>query len=182
MKQVSDEVLVSQSPILELGRETVALLKRRAARNRRRRIRLCAHQSVEEPVHEMIIVQSKGIYIRPHKHLDKIESFHVIDGSADIVVFTEEGKIDRVIPVGRYGSGRRFYYRMSGPSYHTVIVRSPFLVFHETTRGPFSPSGTVFPAWAPDDGDVVAQRRYQRGLMAAVADFRRAEPARMGAR
>ena len=38
--------------------------------------------------------------------------------------------------------------------FHTLIIRSDILVFHETTEGPFDRNETVFARWAPEDGDV----------------------------
>jgi hypothetical protein len=38
--------------------------------------------------------------------------------------------------------------------WHTLIVRSEFLVFHETTNGPFNREDTIFPLWAPEEKEA----------------------------
>ena len=51
------------------------------------------HKDIKDNLHEMIIILSKETYIRPHKHLNKAESLHVIEGSADVIFFNDYGKI-----------------------------------------------------------------------------------------
>ena len=74
----------------------------------RSRIRLCAHPDVNDTLHEMLIVHEKGTYVRPHKHLNKTESVHIIEGSVDVVIFDDDGNITDVIQMGDYKSGRNF--------------------------------------------------------------------------
>ena len=85
----------------------------------------------------MLIVHERGAYVRPHKHPAKTESTHIIEGLVDVVLFEDDARIERVISMGDYASGRAFYYRMDVPVFHTLIIRSDVLVFHETTNGPF---------------------------------------------
>ena len=59
-------------------------------KNPRQRARYCTHSLVDDEVHEMVIYHKEGTYIRPHKHIGKTESFHLIDGEADVVFFDDE--------------------------------------------------------------------------------------------
>jgi len=52
-----------------------------------------------------------------------------------------------------YGSGRAFFYRLMEPCYHTVLVNTPFALFHETTSGPFRRDDTEFAPWSPAEGE-----------------------------
>ena len=150
------EVLYAAEPVITIDRAEIESLKARAAANPRQRARLCTHLSPDEAVHEMLIVHTCDTYVRPHKHLARVESFHVIDGHGRIVVFDEDGRVERVIPIGSYGTDRCFYYRLASASFHTVLIDSPVLVFHETTSGPFRPEETVFAPWAPADSEPEA--------------------------
>src|SRR4051812_15824469 len=76
----NDEVLYSDDLIVQVERPEIEQLKKAALLNPRRRIRLCAHRNVDSTLHEMLIVHTANTYVRPHKHLNKIESFHVIEG------------------------------------------------------------------------------------------------------
>lgn len=155
-REVTPEVLYLQDRVIRISRNELEGLKDRASRNPRRRVRLCAHRDPAEKVHEMLIIVAKGSYLRPHKHLAKCESFHVIEGEADVVLFDDAGGIREAIPLGDYASGRTVYYRLLDPCFHALLPRTEFFVFHETTTGPFDPRETLYPAWAPDDGDAPA--------------------------
>ena len=135
----------------------------------KRRARINAHPDGEDALHEMIIAIDPSSYIRPHKHPGKSEAFHIIEGEVDIVVFTDDGEIDRIVPLGPPGSGRAFYYRMSMAFFHTLIIRSDILIVHEITNGPFRPSATVFADFAPDDREAEKAAAYQAELLRRVA-------------
>ncbi len=153
MKEISEEVLYAEGEIITLDGQTIGFLKEKAKKNKRKRVRLCMHQDTDAPVQEMIIVHSKGIYVGPHKHMNKSESFHVIEGLVDLFFFDENGEVISMISMGDRSSGKVFYHRIAGPIYHTLIVKSEVVVFHETTRGPFNRSDTVWAPWAPAQGD-----------------------------
>lgn len=171
VREVSEEVLYGDEAVVKVNRADMESLKEQALLNSRKRIRLCAHKDVDDKVHEMLIVHTRDTYVRPHKHLTKSESFHVIEGSVGVVIFDEAGGIVEVIQMGDYSSGRRFYYRLSEPCYHTLLISSDFLVFHETANGPFKKSDTIFPSWAPEENDAAGQRRFMGRLAQTAAGF-----------
>ena len=117
----------------------------------------------------MIIAIDASSYIRPHKHPGKSEAFHIIEGEVDIIVFKDNGEIDCVVPLGAPGSGRSFYYRMSKPFFHTLIIRSNVLIVHEITNGPFRPEATVYADFAPEDSESQNTVAYQVDLVRRVA-------------
>jgi len=162
MRRESEEVFVTDDPIVRVGADELALLKRTALENRRQRVRLCGHPGVQDAVHEMLIVHTRGTYVRPHKHLGKSESFHVIEGEADILVYDDAGNGMDVIPMGTVGSGRSFFYRLNKSAFHTLLITSEYFVFHETTKGPFDRAKTVFAPWAPGEDDAGAVAAFMR--------------------
>jgi cupin fold WbuC family metalloprotein len=164
----SAEVRYATDAILVVDAGDVTALKGAAEDNSRRRIRLCAHHSIDDRLHEMLIVHTNHTYVRPHKHVGKSESFHIVEGDVDVVVFDDGGGVTEVIRMGAFASGRPFYYRIAEPLFHTLLIRSDVLVFHETTSGPFRRADTVFAPWAPEDGDTAAVRRYLAGLEARL--------------
>lgn len=163
-RKLNDEVLYPDESPVVLDGAFLEELKRRADANPRRRVRLCAHRDPAEPIHEMMIVHSRMTYVRPHQHRTRIESFQVLEGEADLVLFDERGGVARVIRMGPPASGRPFYYRLSEPIFHTLLIYSPHLVFKEVTNGPFNPKDTVFPDWAPDESRPADVEAYLRGL------------------
>jgi cupin fold WbuC family metalloprotein len=119
----------------------------------------------------MFIVHTRSTYVRPHKHLGKSESFHVLEGRADVVIFDDEGHIVEVIQTGDYGSRFPFYYRLSTPLFHTLLIRSAFLLFHESTGGPFVRSDTQFAPWSPDESSKPETVAFMERLEELVAPF-----------
>jgi cupin fold WbuC family metalloprotein len=167
-KAESAEVRYAADAVVLVDAADVARLKQEAAENARKRIRLCAHHGVDDRLHEMLIVHTNDTYVRPHKHLGKSESFHVIEGEVDVVLFDDEGGVTDFIPMGAFASGRPFFYRIAEPRFHTLLIRSDVLVFHETTGGPFRRDDTVFAPWAPEDGDAAAVTRFLADLDSRV--------------
>ncbi len=158
MKQIkkSDEVYVAEGTVVQVRATDVTELLANASKNARRRSRLCAHPDASDRLHEMLIVLDRTTYIRPHRHAEKSESFHIIDGLLDVVLFHDDGTIRDVVRMGPYHTGRVFYYRLMDNCYHSVIIRSDYALFHETTNGPFQRGDTEFAPWSPAEGDATA--------------------------
>jgi cupin fold WbuC family metalloprotein len=168
VKQTAEEVLVTEDRIVKLGSDYLQSLQESAKLTARQRIRLCAHGDTGDKLHEMFIVHQKNTYVRPHKHLGKSESIHVIQGSVDVVVFGEDGEVGEVIQLGDYASGRDFFCRISDPCYHTLLITSEDLVFNETTSGPFLRADTIWAPWSPVEGDTSAVQAFMTRLASNV--------------
>jgi cupin fold WbuC family metalloprotein len=151
LKRQSDEVFVAVDAIFVAGDDAVALVKEQAAKNQRGRARICAHRQSSDLLHEMLIAIRRNSYVHPHKHREKSESFHIIDGFVDIVIFNEEGMIEDVLSLGPTGTGRACFYRLSEPRFHTLIIRTEQVVIHEVTNGPFIKGQTILAPFAPSE-------------------------------
>ncbi len=147
----NNEVLYSCEDITKITPSDIEVLKFNALKNQRKRIRLCAHSAPDSSVHDMVIIHCKDIYVRPHKHLKKDESFHMIEGELKVIIFSDTGEIIDVIEMSEFSKGKTFFYRLPKNIFHTVIPLSEIVVFHESTKGPFIRSETVFPDWAPSE-------------------------------
>lgn len=159
------EVLYPDEPIVTVTRSEADQFSAAAAMNERRRMRLCAHDGPDNALHEMIVALASDAYVRPHKHLNKAESFHVIQGRADIYLFSDDGSTQRRIELGDYASGLCFFYRLSQPIYHTLHVISATFLFHETTNGPFRQGDAQFAPWAPEESDKPAAAAFMQKLV-----------------
>jgi cupin fold WbuC family metalloprotein len=171
LTQTSPEVFVAEGPISVIGPEDIAVLREALHKTPRKRVRINAHPDRDDPLHEMIIAISRNSYIRPHKHPSKSEAFHIVEGAVDIIIFDNDGEIAKVIPLSAPGSGKPFYYRMSEPFFHTLIIRSEYLVVHEITNGPYRVDGAVFADFAPRDDDSVGAAKYCAELERRVSLF-----------
>ena len=153
MRQVNDEVLYTGARITTVGRDEIEFLKQRAGLNRRKRIRLCAHADVTDAVHEMLIVHGREAYVRPHKHVNKSESYHLIEGEAAILTYADDGAASDTIRLSEHPALGAVFCRISGNVYHTLVFLSEYVVFHETTNGPFKREETLYAPWAPSEED-----------------------------
>lgn len=171
LRRESEEVLYVDSPLATLSEEDIAWLRNLAAKTTRKRIRICSHAKPEDNLHDMIIVHMREAYVRPHKHLDRCESFHVISGEVDMVVFEESGSVKSVFRMGSYGTGRPFYYRLNQPLFHMLIIRSEVLVFHESTTGPFQRDQTVFAPWSPEEQQQSLRSEFLQRVERDLANF-----------
>lgn len=159
-----DEVVQNTLDVVTVDQKKLDELKVLAMKNSRKRIRLNLHTELESPLHEMLIIHTKDNYVRPHKHFQKSESFHLVEGEMIVLIFNDEGKITQVIPMGAPATGKCFLYRVNPEVWHSVLPVSDFIVFHETTRGPFNPANTAFPQWAPDESDPRKAQDYVDSL------------------
>jgi|GEM_PF-288715 len=178
-KAHNPEVLYPDEPIVEVNRDDVDMLRTGANQSPKGRMRLCAHDAVGNALHEMIVVLKKDSYVRPHRHLTKCESFHVVEGRADVLIFDENGSIERVIEMGDYASGKSFFYRLPPMRYHTLRIHSPAFAFHETTNGPFIPGDAEFAPWSPTIEDTAGAAAYMQKLESATAPNAYPMPTRM---
>src|ERR1700730_13360945 len=81
-----------QLPMIDHG--VVELLKDAARSIPRRRARFCAPTSPSPEQHDMLIASHRETYVAPHRHLDRSESFLIVEGSADILLFDERGGLE----------------------------------------------------------------------------------------
>lgn len=173
--------MFTKRPFTLVTPEDIEWLKARARLTRRKRMRLCVHRNLSAGVHEMLIIQPKGAYVRPHKHVGKEESFHLIEGEVTVVIFGDDESVRETIPMGTFASGKPFYYRMPADVYHTVLIDSGVLVYHETTSGPFRKADMVSALWAPEEEDVPAVKdfldRLRETVEGKLASARHGSPA-----
>ena len=152
----NSEVYHSKESFFSLSKKDVNELINLAKNTTRGRVRYCSHSSDQESLHEMFIVHPKGAYVRPHKHIDKIESMLVIDGEVDYVMFDNDGNVDNVVKMGNYESKKSFYQTIRKDKFHTLVIKSEWLVFLEITNGPFDKENTVYAEWSPKESDTLS--------------------------
>ena len=162
------DVLTLDAKLPALDDTAVNQLRAEVWQSTRLRTRFTAHSSSTESLHEMLICLHANGYVRPHRHHGKAESIHVVAGFADLVLFAEDGRIEKVVPLGPYGSGRTWYIRLSHPVYHTLVLRGEDFIFQETTLGPFKREDTEMASWAPEEKDSPKIPAYKTFLLSEI--------------
>ena len=152
LRKINAEVFMATDEVVRFDSRYIDFVKQSANKNERGRARICAHRGPTDTLHEMLIAIRSGSYIRPHRHHQKIESFHLVDGLVDVVIFNDDGDVADVVELG---IDKNFYYRLDLPRYHTLLVNSPVLVIHEITNGPFDLKMSDFAPFSPVEGDSI---------------------------
>ena len=107
-------------------------------------IRICMHKNKNDLHHDMIILQQRGNFYKPHKHKKKGETYHVIKGSMLCILFNDTGKILRYQHVKKNN-----ILRTPINIHHTIVPYSKYVIYHESKIGPFlKKNDSIFPKWA----------------------------------
>ncbi len=163
-KKENDEVFLSADNTVVMSALDLENLELIAKNNQRERVRFCSHSNATDTVHEMFIVHPKEAYVKPHKHLNKVESMMVLHGEVDYIFFDNDGNIIEVIEMGDFNSKKDFYVSTKKERYHSLYIKSESLIFLEVTKGPFSRKDTFFPEWAPEDSDDEGVNKFMNNL------------------
>ncbi len=165
----SPEVLYARPGCEFINARDVAELKRRAASSSQKRCRICLHDGPGAALHGMLIVHGRDTYVRPHRHLGRPEVLIAIEGSSTFVRFDAEGRPTDLVRFGA-GGGDTVARVISVPirEWHGLIIDSEWLVFYESTLGPFDPSASEAAPWscvAADQHGVDCYHSKMRALL-----------------
>jgi cupin fold WbuC family metalloprotein len=122
----------------------------KAAMSPRKRSHFNLHEQLNDPIQRLLVAIDPGSYIRPHRHPEpnKWECFFVIKGSAEVLIFSEDGKvIDKTEIID---GGNIEGVEISAGAWHTLIASSSGTILFELKPGPYQPlSEKDFAYWAP---------------------------------
>ncbi len=156
-------------PGVQLISETlIDAVSQRAASSPRRRMNHNFHGNMEENPHRFLNVMLKDTYVRPHRHSEppKAESFIVLEGAADVIIFDDNGSIEARYMLGATsGEGHLWGVDLAPGIWHTIVPRTERVVCFEVKPGPWvQATDKEFASWAPAEGDPAALE-YQRSLL-----------------
>ena len=140
-------VIRNTQDTIYIDKKKLEELKILAQNDPNKRARICLHKDDGEMIQEMIIAFCKDSYIRPHRHIDKSESYHIIEGRIEIIFYNDNGiEIDKVVLSDKIDE-HPFLFRISNSAWHTVVPKSDFVIIHEVTKGPFNKDSSEFADW-----------------------------------
>ena len=113
-------------------------------------VRISLHKDSLEQLHNMVIYSKNTQKLNIHKHIDKVETYHIIEGEILIILFDDDGNIDTKVLLSKDDI---LMCRVPKNIYHLNFVVGEYAIFHETRRGPFISSDSIVPEWI-DDIDV----------------------------
>lgn len=134
--------------------DTVAAL---AETSPRLRMNYNFHSGPADNPHRFLNVLLRETYIRPHRHFDppKSESFLVLEGMADVILFDESGAVTARHRLGAESSeGHVWGIDIPPGVWHTILARTKRVVCFEVKPGPWSAGNDKeFADWAPAEND-----------------------------
>ena len=132
-----NNVIHNSSEIFVLHEEILDKLKKIALGHPFLRARICLHESLDNKVHEMIIVAHIDGNMPPHRHpADKPESYHILDGKLQISIFNDDGSVKETFSLSDDSHPKM--YRIKGGVWHQPIPLTEWVIYHEVATGPFN--------------------------------------------
>jgi cupin fold WbuC family metalloprotein len=139
-----------------------------ASESPRLRMNYNFHSDPADNPHRFLNVLLHGTYIRPHRHLvpPKSESFLVLEGMADVILFDDHGATKTRYQLGAESpEGRLWGIDIAPGVWHTIVARTPRVVCFEVKPGPWvAANDKEFASWAPAENDPDALR-YCKALL-----------------
>lgn len=158
----------SYGQIIKIKSTILNEMKKIAKSNsKKKRYRICLHDSPDNLQQEMIICNVKGDYSRTHKHIGISETHTIIEGSQLVVLFDDYGKV-----VDHFIMNRHEGYlscRINAEVYHMSIPLTEFVVVYEVKPGPFKPESNIFPEWAPDGEDENETKKFINSVLLEIS-------------
>ncbi|MGJ5820683.1 WbuC family cupin fold metalloprotein [Paludibaculum fermentans] len=146
--------------------ELIESLRVRAAGTPRLRINHNFHSGPQDNPHRFLNVMLRGTYVQPHRHKSpaKAESWVLLDGSARLFTFDDQGIATGSWLLSANGPARGI--DVIPGIWHTIAVTSDWAAVYEVKPGPWDPAtDKEFAAWAPAEGDPAAPG-YLESLLA----------------
>jgi cupin fold WbuC family metalloprotein len=132
-----------------------------AEKSPRLRINHNFHSGPTDNPHRFLNVLLRGTYIQPHRHSDppKSESFLVLEGIADVIIFDDRGSVTARYRLGGGPPESRLWGVDLPPGvWHTILAVTERVVCFEVKPGPWEPAtDKEFAAWAPAENDPGAR-------------------------
>ena len=146
IKKINNEVYYCSGNIVFFDQKLKKFLISKSKENKSGKCRICLHKNIKSTLHEMIIIHSKKSYIPPHRHSINSESLTILQGSANLLLFNRRGKLIKKVVLSDRKNGINFY-KMNNSTFHSLIIKSKYLIFHEVTKGPFIKKNMINASW-----------------------------------
>jgi len=172
LERISEEAFQCKDKLVYLRRHDIENLKKEMPLTKRKRIRILTHPDSNHAIHEIFVVYSNKTFVMANMHLGKDESLHILEGEADFIFFDEKGNVTEVVRLSTSDPNKDFFVRVPKNTFHTIIMRSPVLVIHEATPGPFKRSDTIWADWCPKDSQVEESKVFSEKLEKELKKFK----------
>jgi len=126
-----------------INKSLIKKLKSISVKNNNSNARFCLHQNPESSLHSMIILEYKDKKCRkPHKHDEKEEILHILEGQMIALMLNDRGKI---LKKTLLTPEENFLYSNPKGKYHIWLPLTDYVIYVETKRGPFQQKDNLNP-------------------------------------
>ncbi|MDA9557892.1 WbuC family cupin fold metalloprotein [Vibrio sp.] len=141
-----------------LNMNKIEELRKDSKLTERGRLHYELHRSHNEVVQKIIISLNESTYIAPHYHNEKAESFILLSGNIDILIFDKKGCITDIYNMNEEGL---IYIEIPNNIIHTLRCNLPSVIL-EIKEGPFNVNNAKeFPTWSVLEEDLVISNPYK---------------------
>jgi cupin fold WbuC family metalloprotein len=106
-------------------------------------VRFNLHRSPSHTHHNMIVLEHlDNEKISIHKHRNDGELWYLVEGIAEVSLFSEKGDL-----INQTKLVKGDFFRVGDDIYHCIKSVSPYIVYLETKSGPFTKSSNIAPDW-----------------------------------
>ena len=134
-----------KNPYQKIGLEILEFLKKFSKNNNNCDLRVCLHENNQSLHHDMVVLQNKKNFYKPHMHSKCGDTILCLYGKMGCFTFSKKGKIlsKSLIKKGEF-------FKVKEKVYHVFIPVSLKTIFFETRSGPFNPQKKqLIPIWSP---------------------------------
>ena len=126
-------------------------------------MRVCLHDSIEDNLHNMIIIDFKDNPNFPHYHSSTSESHHIIEGELAVFIFDENGDLCRNYILS---NKENIMDRLGLNETHLLIPLTDYVIFHETNKGSFNRDNPdmYIPEWFHNMNSIARKEFYSNLL------------------
>lgn len=120
----------------------------------RKRSHFNLHETLDAPIHRLVMALADGTYIQPHRHLatEKTELFIVLRGRCLMLTFNDAGVVQHRFELE--AGGDTVAVESDPGVWHTVLPLSGDTVACEIKTGPYQkPPASDTATWAPAEND-----------------------------
>ena len=172
LKKINEGVYYFNKINPYVDRKIIDFIIQDSEKNQFKRSRICTHQNSKSKLHEMFISIQRDSYIRPHKHLKKDESYFLLKGNLDIIIFNHNGEIKEIICLTDRGKNKKIYYKLLKNTMHTIVIKSKYVVIQEVALGPFNKNNDVFANFSPNEIEKGKIILYKKMLNKKIKKFK----------
>ena len=151
-----------KNPYQKIDKKIIEFLKKYSSKNKNCDVRVCFHENNNSLHHDMLVLQNKKNFYKPHMHSKCGDTIMCLYGKMGCFTFNKSGKItsNSLIKNGEF-------FKVKKKIYHVFIPVSSITIFFETRSGPFNPKDKqLIPTWSPKNERN--QRKFKKKLYSAL--------------